>query len=92
MTLDDDLKKEKTIKNFWKSNSGKFFLAVPKNLIRFGIVIILLAFVTMIYIINTDNNFFETSDIEAMLKDPINEKIHPFYRFMQAKIDTRHSV
>ena len=57
-------------------------LTVPKNLIKFALFIFVIAFGVMVYIINTDNNFFETSNIELMLKDPINEKIHPFYKFM----------
>ena len=55
--IDRSLKREKTVKNFWSSKPGKMLLAVPKHLIKFGLLIFFLSFCFMIHIIrNPEEN------------------------------------
>ena len=63
--IDRVLKREKTIKNFWTSNSGKMLLTVPKHLIKFAIVICILAFGMMIHIIVLNPNENLSTDINV---------------------------
>jgi len=69
--IDRALKREKTIKNFWSSNSGKMLLTIPKHLIKFVIVIMFMAFAMMIHLIILEphENFSTDIDVNRALGD-----------------------